>query len=91
MSRLVDIESYEDCRIVLNEEDEGVRCRDLPTVDAAEEKQGNWCAPYWYEIPRIFDKRMCVICSTCKKKVFMFGDELTYTFCPHCGAKNLRR
>ena len=33
MSRLVDIEPYEDCRIVLNAEDEGVRCRDLPTAN----------------------------------------------------------
>ena len=32
MSRLVDIEPYEDCRIVLNVEDEGVRARDLPTA-----------------------------------------------------------
>lgn len=58
--------------------------------DVVEKKSGTWDAPYWYKIPREFDKRLCVICSACKRKVFMFDDEPTYTFCPYCGAKNLR-
>lgn len=58
--------------------------------DVVEKKQGKWDSPYWYKIPRIFDKRLCVICSACNRKVFMFDDELTYTFCPHCGARNQR-
>lgn len=58
--------------------------------DVVEKKYGTWDSPYWYKIPRIFHERLCVICSACKKKVFMFDDELTYTFGPHCGARNQR-
>lgn len=36
MSRYVDIKPYENCKIVLHKEDEGVRCRDLPTADVVE-------------------------------------------------------
>lgn len=36
MSRYVDIKPYENCKIVLHKEDEGVRCRDLPTADVEE-------------------------------------------------------
>ena len=36
MSRYVNIELYDDCKIVLHKEDEGIRCRDLPTADVAE-------------------------------------------------------
>ena len=36
MSLYVDIKPYENCKIVLHKEDEGVRCRDLPTADVEE-------------------------------------------------------
>ncbi len=36
MSRYVNIEPYDDCKIVLHKEDEGIRCRDLPTADVVE-------------------------------------------------------
>ena len=36
MSRYVNIEFYDNCKIVLHKEDEGIRCRDLPTADVAE-------------------------------------------------------
>ena len=36
MSRYVDIAPYDDCKIVLHKEDEGIRCRDLITVDVVE-------------------------------------------------------
>lgn len=36
MSRYVDIAPYEDCKIILHKEDEGVRCKDIPTANVAE-------------------------------------------------------
>ena len=36
MSRYVNIEPYDDCKIVLHKEDAGIRCRDLPTADVEE-------------------------------------------------------
>ena len=36
MSRYVDIAPYEDCEIILHKEDEGVRCKDIPTANVAE-------------------------------------------------------
>lgn len=61
--------------------------------NVVEKKRGTWNFPYWYAVPRIFDKRLRVVCSACKRSVYMFDDELTYTFCPHshCGSENLRR
>ena len=62
MSRLVDIEPNEDCRIVLNAEDEGVRCRDLPTVDLAEEKHTTPCDLCVYNLPSSFGGKPCGYC-----------------------------
>lgn len=42
MSRYVNIEPYDDCKIVLHKEDVGIRCRELPTADVAEVKHGRW-------------------------------------------------
>ena len=36
MARYVDIEPYEDCRIILHKEDVGFPCRDLPAADVEE-------------------------------------------------------
>lgn len=36
MSRYVNIEPYDDCKIVLHKEDAGIWCRDLPTYDVVE-------------------------------------------------------
>lgn len=75
MSRLVDIEPYENCRIVLNAEDEGVRCRDLPTANLAEVKRGKW----------IIDEDGVVICSECGEE--HTWDDFRPPYCDMCGAR----
>ena len=46
MSRYVDIKPYENCKIVLHKEDEGVRCRDLPTADVGKVVRCKDCLHY---------------------------------------------
>ena len=46
MARYVDIEPYEDCRIILVKEDVGFPCRDLPTADVAEVRHCEKCKYY---------------------------------------------
>ncbi len=82
MSRLVDIEPYEDCRIVLNEEDEGVRCRDLPTVNAAEvaHVRRKKVAPKKSESRDVIPS-----CGKCGGIMDLWQGDLNY--CPNCGVE----
>mgnify|MGYP001086133498 CR=1 FL=1 len=80
MSRYVNIEPYDDCKIVLHKEDEGVRCRDLPTADVTDVKHGKWIyvdGDVGYNVYR---------CSKCGE-VISLDEEKIYNYCPNCGAK----
>lgn len=81
MSRYVDIEPYEDCRIVLHDEDKGIRCRDLPAVDVEEVRHGEWintgayvCGEYEFE------------CTECGYTNW-HTSEANEKYCPGCGAR----
>ena len=88
MSRYVDIKPYENCKIVLHKEDEGVRCRDLPTADVGEVKRG-----YWIDVPlNVYDDRYGmnkynkrIKCSVCEYA--MPYEYPRFHICPNCGAK----
>lgn len=87
MSRYVDIEPYEDCRIVLHDEDKGIRCRDLPAADVAEVRHGRWAkkivklAPdcEGKMQPYMWQPNMCSICEV--------GQAVRTNYCPNCGAR----
>lgn len=84
MSRYVNIEPYDNCKIVLHKEDVGIRCRDLPTADVAEVKHGHW-----------IDKntgayfRTQSWCSVCGKHSGIGGIKSNRhkAYCPNCGAR----
>jgi len=85
MARYVDIEPYEDCRIILNKEDVGFPCRDLPTADVEEVRHGEWI------VEKINGKKVCY-CSKCgvgvkDEKTDRYMDMSAAPFCPNCGAK----
>ena len=84
MSRYVNIEPYEDCKIVLHKEDEGICCRDLPTAVVAEVKHGHW-------LDKNAESRLRTQswCSACGKRSGIGGIESNRhkAYCPNCGAK----
>lgn len=79
MSRYVNIEPYDDCKIVLHKEDVGIRCRELPTADVASVKHGQWIKYAKYSFGTMYD---CSICST-----RILDDGHSWHYCPNCGAK----
>lgn len=78
MSRYVNIEPYEECKIVLHKEDEGIRCRDLPTADVAEVRHGEWLKHY-RSGTTVSDGYVSSCCD--------MWNERKSQYCPHCGAK----
>lgn len=87
MSRFVDIEPYDDCKIVLNSEDQGVPCRDIPTADVEEVQYGEWIDDaddvYW---GNYIVKKHCSRCDLVphfdrEKELFDLSER-----CPRCGA-----
>jgi hypothetical protein len=80
MSRYVDLSNYEDCKIVLHQEDEGIKVKDLPTADVEEVRCGRWS----------FDEDECVAtCTVCGTVYEDRGDTIPdyWGYCPKCGAK----
>ena len=75
MSRYVDIEPYDNCKIVLHGEDNGIPCRALPTADVAPVEHGVW-RPAKDDPHR---RRYCSVCGMYSKPY--------YAYCPHCGAE----
>ena len=79
MSRYVNIEPYDDCKIALHKEDEGIQCRDLPTADVAEVKHGHWIKYAKYSFGTMYD------CSICSNRILDNGH--SWHYCPNCGAR----
>ena len=80
------IEPYEDCRIILNKEDVGFPCRDLPTADVEEVRHGEW------EFNMLDNyKKYSVTCPFCSAEYtdnydgYINVDDFNY--CPNCGAR----
>lgn len=84
MSRYVNIEPYNDCKIVLYKEDVGIRCRELLTADVAEVKHGRW------EVTK-HKNHIIVTCSCCGKEFYVYiqGQYRVEqsNYCPNCGAR----
>ena len=87
MSRYVDIEPYEKCRIVSNSEDIGVKVSDLITIDAEPVRHGRWIKEIDYEeiVDIEFLKCTCSICGWVTRTDKTIG--IKYNYCPYCGAK----
>lgn len=79
MSRYVDIELYEDCKIVLHKEDNGFKCSELPTADVREVRHGKW-------LYNSIADPVYRICELCGSVYAMQEGECKYCFCPNCGA-----
>ncbi len=67
MSRYIDAEPYEDCRIVLHKEDSGVKVKDIPTADVEEVRHGEWCGTVCSacgaSVSNGFDYDYCPMCG----------------------------
>lgn len=72
--RYVDVSSYEDCKIVLNDEDNGILVRDLPTADVDNVRYAHYYA----------HDDGAMRCSNCGASKIGYRN-----FCSYCGAKML--
>lgn len=94
MSKYIDAEPYEDCRIVLHKEDPGVKVKDIHTADVEEVRHGKWKSSYSRRGD--FTNRF-YICSCCDEwfdKDFaqivthnVGNKKCGFNYCPNCGAK----
>lgn len=79
MPRYIDAAPYEDGRIVLNKEDDGVPVAEIPTADVLPAKRGRWIKNDFYE-----DALMCSCC-----RAYLGREDWSshnFYFCYHCGA-----
>lgn len=83
MARYIDIEPYEGCKIVANNEDKGVLVKDIPTADVQEVKHGKWIKNDSHGARETWVS--CNLCSHTTTILFAFSKD--YNFCPNCGAK----
>lgn len=83
MSKYIDVTNYQDCKIVLHNEDEGIRIKDIPVADVEEIRHGEWRS-----IGLAYECSECgfyVLNSIFDGAVFYHKG---YHYCPNCGAKN---
>ena len=90
MPRYVDIEPYDDYKIVAHNEDNGFKCADLPTADVVPINHGKWKKEYTDGFgggKRNYE----MICPFCDYSYFDnhcgFIVPEHFNYCPHCGAK----
>lgn len=74
--KYIDVTNYQDCKIVLHNEDEGVRIKDIPAADVKEVKHANYD-----DLPSRKDSFYIRQCSNCLQ-VGAVGN-----YCMWCGAK----
>lgn len=82
MSRYIDVEPYEDCRIVLHKEDPGVKVKDIPTANVEEVRHGKWIKKNNVNYsPFDGSPEYIYICSVCGRE-----ENKQEPYC-NCGAK----
>lgn len=85
MSKYIDVTNYQDCKIVLHNEDEGIRIRDIPTVDVEPVRHGRWIPLiqryHWADVRTVSSGIVGFYCSLCGTE-----EKFKYRYC-HCGAK----
>jgi len=93
MSRYIDAEPYGKDRIVANNEDVGVKVKDIPTANVEPVKHGEWWNNTEYCKDGLvgdgyYNDNDYMCCSVCNFNFNKLDNCVeTFRFCPHCGAK----